>query len=96
MVVKYILAYFLSLVNRFNNLAGGRLNTTTNIDCNYDNTGYFNGRHCRVTEGYDITLDFGEMDTRQMIESQDFQILFKAFGDVHRFWDDAYLRRGRE
>ncbi len=66
--------------------------TRSGISFNIDYTGYFNGKPCKVIEGYDIVLSFGKMTTGEMVESEDFQMLQKAGFDVHRDWRDSYLR----
>jgi len=68
------------------------MNITTNRDFNIDYTGYFNGKPCRVLWGEGIVLPFGDMNTREMFKSEDFQMLEKAGFDVHRPWVDSYLR----
>jgi len=67
------------------------MNITSNTNnWNIDYTGYFNGSPCRVWEGCDIEMSFGKMTTREMVESEDFNILERAGIEVHRDWRDFH------
>ena len=77
-----------------------RMETASNaINWRYNYTGYFNGRPIIYCDTLDeITLKFGEMNTSEMIESKDFQMLWRAGIEVHRDSDDSFLedRRRRD
>lgn len=71
------------------------MDITTNTKGNTDYTGHFMGRRCRILEGYDAILSFGDMNTDEMIESPEFRILENAGFEVHRDWQDEYLEKRR-
>lgn len=66
--------------------------TTSKPSNNYDYTGYFNGKPCKVLEGCSIELSFGRMTMREMVESEDFQMLEQAGIEVHRDWRDFHSK----
>jgi len=66
--------------------------TTSDTLSNYDYTGYFNGKPCRVWDGWSINLSFGRMTTREMVASEDFQMLERAGIEVHRDWRDFHSK----
>lgn len=69
------------------------MNITANENnWNYDYTGYFNGKACRVFGGDSIELSFGKMSAGEMIGSEDFQMLEKAGIEVHRDWRDFHTK----
>ena len=60
---------------------------TVDINWNVDVTGYFNGMPCEVTEEHHIILPhWGKMgfsESRQFIESKEFQALRRVGIEVH-------------
>lgn len=68
------------------------MNLTSNTSWNTDYTGYFNGKPCRVFEETHITLPFGDMNTREMVESEEYQMLTRAGVEVHRVWKDSFFK----
>lgn len=55
--------------------------------------GDFNGRKFPLSEGFDMTIDFGLYDKHQYESSDFFQrkyMFLVSYGDEHRFWDKEY------
>ena len=66
---------------------------TVTADWEGSYTGFFNGKPCKVLEDVSISLLFGEMNTQEMVKSEEFQMLEKAGFEVARYWEDEYLRK---
>ena len=50
---------------------------------NYSDTRYFNGIPCQVFEGVDVILDKQGKTTSEFVDSEEFQMLEKAWIEVH-------------
>ena len=59
----------------------------------FDIKGDFNAHKFPLSEGFDMTIDFGLYDKHQYKSSDFFQkkyMFLVSYGDEHRFWDEEY------